>query len=365
VARARRFVQDPLFDVTVRLERRYYRQMLDALIRSGFGTSALEAELTVAKLFGTVWAAQSVPRDGSVEEAFGLGLVEYAAVRPHPTAVALLRTVEVIAPVREVRDAARTAADDLMGRGLPGPQWTPPVGSATPAACWAFEDVYGDQTTVVTEFTYGLPPPGGGSAHAVVLRIDHAASGAATDAQLSHDPAAIVADMRREATGRTVVLRPIDQPWARRLQAQAIARTDLVGGVSVWPRFADLRALALSRLAVLADGPDPLEPVPVPTEALVAEFLASREAAGLPDPDLTAAVVARLVDFARLSDSGQVARVSPSKWELLLTDWWPRFGVPGDVAPVLRAWSTWAGRRMALPDEARSELAAALESALR
>lgn len=357
MARVRRFVQEPLFDVTVRFERRYYRQMLDALIRSGFGGGpALDAELAVAKLFGTVWSAQPVPRDGSVEEAFGLGLVEYAATRPHPAAVALLRAVEVVAPVREVRDAAGVAASDLMTRGLPGPQWT--LFSVAPGACWAYEDVYGDQTTVVTEFTYAS------AAHAMVLRIDHAASGAATDAYLSPDPDATLAEMRRAATGRTVVLRPIEQAWARRLQAQAIARTDLVEGVPVWPRFADVRALALARLAVLADGPDPLEPIAAPAESLVAEFLASREAADLLDPALTATVVDRLVQFARVSDSGQVARVSPAKWELFLTEWWPRFGVAGDAAPTLRAWSIWAGRRMALPDEARTELAAALESAL-
>src|SRR5262249_5151792 len=147
--------------------------------------------------------------DGSVEEAFGLGLVEYAATRPHPTAVALLRVVEVVAPVREVRDAAGVAATELTARGLPGPQWTPPVASVAPGASWAYEDVYGDQAAVVAEFGYGSV------AHAMVLRIDHAASAAATDAYLAPDPEATLAEMRRTATGRTVVLRPIEQAWAR------------------------------------------------------------------------------------------------------------------------------------------------------
>ena len=103
-------VQEALFEVELRPERRFYRQMLDALARSGFGADALESERVTSRLFGTVWAAQERPRDGSTEEAFGLGLVDYARHRRLPVSVAVLRTVARVAPILQVRATAVVAA---------------------------------------------------------------------------------------------------------------------------------------------------------------------------------------------------------------------------------------------------------------
>jgi hypothetical protein len=354
-ARSRRrshdFVQDTLFEVQVRPERRFYRQMLEALARSdfgGFGPGALDAELTISKLFGTVWLAQPVPRDGSVEEAFGLGLVEYAAQHLGPASATLLRVVAVLAPVREVREAAAGFA------GLVGPQWTQAVGGA----CWTFEDAYGDHTTIVS--SYGPSP------HALVVQIDHGLSGAAVDASVTLGVDDTVTALRLEATAsaRTSTLSPIDQPWARSVLARAIARADLIDASDLQPGFADLRALALARVAILSDGPDPLEPVVWPASVLLAEFLASPEAQALPSRDLAVAVATLLVEYGESVDAGQVTRVSPLRWETFLLDWWPSRAVSGDWAPVLRAWSSWAGRRMALPPAARTELAVALDDLL-
>jgi hypothetical protein len=356
VARIRRrsrsgeFVQDSLFEVTVRPERRFYRHMLDALTRSDFGAfRTLDAELTVSKLLGTVWLAQRVPRDGSVEEAFGLGLVEYAAQHLGPASATLLRVMAVLAPVREVREAAAGVA------GFVGPQWTEAAGGA----CWAYEDAYGDHTTIVS--SYGPSP------HALVVQVDHALYGAAVDVSLTLDVDDTVTALRLEATGSAGVFKmsPIDQPFARSVLTRAIARSDLIHAADLQPSFAELRALALARAAVLTDGPDPLEPVVPAASVLLAEFLASPEAQALPDADLAVAVATRLVEYGETVDAGQVARVSPLRWEAFLLDWWPSRAVPGDWAPVLRAWSSWAGRRMALPPAARTELAVALDDLLR
>jgi hypothetical protein len=344
------FVQDSLFEVTVRLERRFYRQMLDALTRSDFAAfGVLEAELTVSKLFGTVWLAQPVPRDGGVEEAFGLGLAEYAAQHLSPASATLLRAMAALAPVREVREAAAGFA------GFIGPQWTDVVAGA----CWAYEDAYGDHTTIVS--SYGPSP------HALVVQIDHSLYGAAVDASLTLDVDDTVTALRLEATASAGVFKmsPIDQPYARSVLTRAIARSDLVHAADLQPSFAELRALALARVAVLTDGPDPLEPVVPPASVLLAEFLASPEAQALPDADLALAVAAGLAEYGQTVDAGQIARVSPLRWEAFLLDWWPSRAVPGDWASVLRAWSSWAGRRMALPPSARTELAVALDDLLR
>jgi hypothetical protein len=112
---------------------------------------------------------------------------------------------------------------------------------------------------------------------------------------------------------------------------------------------------------------------------VVAEFLASppaRQLAALAvvstaapfAVDLAAveAVARRIVEYAGEYDPGRLLRVSPAKWETFAFDWWPRQTVsPGELdvlAPVLRAWTDWAGRP--LSDTARTELAAALEEIL-
>jgi hypothetical protein len=361
-------VQEALFEVEIRPERRFYRQMLDALSRSGFGADALDAECIASRLFGTVWAGQEGDRDGSTEEAFGLGLVDYARRRRLPTSVAVMRTVARIAPIREVREAATSAAAALRDDGLPEPGWTPPLEALIPGRCWAYEDVFGDESTVICEFGYGADPRSA-ERHAILVYVDHAIFSVATDAMLVHDVDPLIRDMRNEtrATASMFTLRQVDPAWARALLERAFARTDLIAGVRTEPTFADLRALALARLTALPDDPgilppEPLAPSPEHREAVVAEFLA-----GLPDLPVEAAAVARsIVDHASTYDPGRLLRVSPAKWETFVFDFLPQHPLSASqldvVGDVMRAWTRWAGRT--LPERARAELAAALDEIL-
>src|SRR5262245_29808485 len=98
-------VQDPLFEVQLRPERRYFRQILQALTGTMLGGDALAAETSVSRVLGVVWASDP-SRDGAAEEAFGHGLVEYARQSHFPAAAALLRVLAAIGTVREVREAA-------------------------------------------------------------------------------------------------------------------------------------------------------------------------------------------------------------------------------------------------------------------
>ncbi|HEX6872650.1 MAG TPA: hypothetical protein VF163_16250, partial [Micromonosporaceae bacterium] len=240
-------VQESLFEVQVRPERRFYRQMLDAVGRSEFGSDPLAAEAIVSRLFGTVWASQPPPRDGDTEEAFGLGLVEVARQHLRPTTVALLRTVAVVAPIREVREAAATAADRMTASGLPEPAWQPPVGAVTPVRCWAFEDVFGDAATVMCEFHYG-PAARPTQRHGIVVQVDHALFSAATSAVLIDDVDPVIRDLGNQAQARDSIatLRQVEPGWAHGVLTRAFARTDLVDEVEVGPDFADVRALALA-----------------------------------------------------------------------------------------------------------------------
>jgi hypothetical protein len=361
-----------LFEVQLRPERRFYRQMLDALSRSGFGADGLESELVISRLFGTVWASQDGRRDGSTEEAFGLGLVDYARQRRAPGTVAVLRTLAVVAPIREVRSAAASVANLLTAGGLPEPRWARPPSTLTAGACWAYEDVYGDESTVICEYGYG-PDPRTAERHAILVHVDHAMFSVATDAMFADDVDPLLRDMRNgtEDAGSLFRLRQVDPAWARALLERAFARTDLIPGIHTEPSFAELRALVLARMQALPDNPGILPPEPVPPseadrQALIDEFLASPEAQALPDP---ATVAQRIVEHSFAYEPGQLARVSPSKWETFAYDWLPRqaelpASFPTAFPAVARAWTSWAGRRANLSDRARGELAAALDEIL-
>src|SRR5262249_27672257 len=129
-------------------------------------------------------------------------------------------------------------------------------------------------------------------------------------------------------------LRQVDPAWARAIQARALARTDLIAGVPFWPRYAELRALALARLAALPLVGSALEPEPVAPgararSAFVGEFLSSPFADGLADAVFAEAVARVLIDYGCEHDPRRVVRVSPGIWESFLFDWWPSRAVPG------------------------------------
>ena len=333
-----------------------------ALTRSGFGTdtAALPDEVTLSRILGIVWSS-----DRNGEEAFGLGLVDYARQTRTPTAVALARALAVVGTFREVAVAAADAADALVAAGLPEPAWAPPVGAVSYGRCWAHEDVFGDVTTLLCEFAYG-PQLRDAVRHAIVVQVDHAAASAATDVSLVDDAEAEVRELQYGA-GPHHAVRVVDADWAGAILSRAFARTDLVDGVRVEPGFAPLRALAMARAAALPIAADALPYQPAATTAhcvaVVEEFLRSTDGQAL-DGDVPAEVRRLgLVEFGARHDPSDPARVSPAKWETFVYDWLPEPPSPF-AADVMRAWSAWGGRRSGLPQLARDELARSLDELL-
>jgi hypothetical protein len=350
-------VQEPLFEVRLQPERRYYRQILQALSRSSFQADPLLAEITVGKVLGVIWASDP-RRDGSAEEAFGLGLVEYAGQNRTPTAVALLRTMAGIAPLREVREAASAAADQLVLAGLPQVTFDAPLRGR----CWAYEDAFGDLSTIVCEFGYGASLKTA-TRHGLLVQVDHVAYSAATDARLVNDVDAAVQNLQYGAGHETHTIRLVEPGWASAILGRAFARTDLIPTVAVEPTFGETRAVAMARVRSLPLLDVPAEPEPTTERraAVVAEFLSS------PYAPVGASEVARLiVEFAAEHDPGDLSKVSPGRWEAFLFDW-----LPGDltvdpdfVAAVVRAWSLWATRTSSLHEAAREHLARLLDELL-
>jgi hypothetical protein len=325
-------VQEGLFEVIMRPEVRYYRQILDALERSGFAAAdELEAYVVVSKILGTVWAGQA-RRDGEAEETFGLGLFDYVRQRRTPAATVLLRALATLAPIREVRAAAAATAEP----------WSPPA----PGRCWAFDDVYGDQTTLVCEFSLG----------ALVVLVDHARLSVATDALLTDDMEPLIRDLTNDArtSQGLLTLQQIEPDRARALLDRAFARTDHIPGVAVTSAYADLRALALSLVGLLPASSF------VPSLAgdpawIEAAFLASKQGRAC-DP----ALVRRVAEFFARYEREPLPRVGPVRWEVFLDEWTEP--MPASLPAVIRAFTDWAGQ--GLSDTAMAEVMAVLDELL-
>ena len=341
----------------LRPERRYFRQILQALSRSSFEADPLRAEIALAKVLGVVWAQS---RDADAEEAFGLGLAEYARQTPGPASVALLSALSSVGTVREIREAATGA---LLASDVPAPRWP----SLLTGPCWAHEDAFGDLTTLVVEFGYERP-----SGHGLVVQVDHVSFSAAVDIRLVEDVPGLIQELQYGVERATHTLRQVEPGWAGAILGRAFARTDLIPTVVVSPGFAENRAIALARVRSLPAAPDLLPSEPEPTEArrsaVVAEFLSSLSPAqpGAFSPaEHGADAVARLiVDFAAAHDPGDLTRVSPGRWEVFLFEWLPRSIPPLLVADVVRAWSAWAAPHAGLSQAAREHLVRVLDEML-
>ncbi len=404
----------------LRPERRFYRQILQALTATLLNGDQLRVEVAVSRVLGVIWCADP-GRDGGAEEAFGRGLVDFLRqggeiARQGSQAVAnLLRVLAVTATVREVREAARQA---LAVRPWPPSGWSPEVGEVSIGRCWVAEDAFGDHATVLCEYGYRANargqisrPAQSAPRHGVAVHVDRVAQGAAVDVSLVEDVDAAELELRLGADHADDEFRRVEPGWAGAVLEQAFARTDLLASTPVQASFAPLRALALARVRALpvatvglVNGP---EASPGHREAIVAEFCESPEVTALlapesvatpapePDlgsppvelvalalvervgPDLGSAValalverVARLlVEFAARIDPTDLLRVSPGRVEAFLFDWLPAATrgskpEPAEVVAVVRAWSAWAARQGGTPLLTRDALARSVEEIL-
>ncbi len=367
-------VQDPLFDLELRPERRFYRQILQALIAVMLGADQLHAEVAVSRVLGVIWASD--PRhDGSAEEGFGNGLIEYAREQGGQLAAAnLLRVLAAIATVREVREAAAAA---LSGRSMPPSGWAPAVGAVTVGRCWVVEDEFGDHATVLCEFGYGSTAKSA-PRHGIAVHVDRVAQGAAVDVTVIDDVDAAEFELRLGAEHASDEFRRVEPGWAGAVLEQALARTDLISATPVQPGFAGLRALALARVRALPSSHVALSNGPEASgrqrEAIVAEFCHAVEFSAAPPaapPSVVARVAELLLDFAVRIDARDPLRISPGRVEAFLHDWLPSALRTIDVAPpaaqiaeVVRAWAAWAARQGGTPLLTRDALGRAVDELL-
>jgi hypothetical protein len=337
-----------------------YAEMLRAFRPLAKVTDPLEVEVLTSDLVGAWW--KRLPLDEDAERVFGLGAVDHAARAGTREALALLRALAVVGVTAEQRKTASTAAAALAADGVAEPPWAGQIGRVRVGECWRLADVYGDQASLLMVFDYGR------RRHGLVALVDfNHLGGWVKDLFITAEPARALRELRKAALSESLAtLEQVDPAEARRLLEDGLAATDATWEPEVTEELRQCHALALARCRAMPAPDRAGEPEPevgeTEREAIVAEFLASPHARGLPDAETAQCCARLLVDFGADYDDGKPLRVSPAKVEGFLYDWVPakvmlddadRDAMPG----VVTAWVRWAGERTSLPAEALVELA--------
>src|SRR3954451_13634591 len=123
---------------------------------------ALDAEMLGTALLGSVYAVATEDRAEAVRD-FVAGFLAATARRRTAAATTIREVFAALVP-----DAAGAAE---VRRGSQAPPWTAELGRVRPTGCYAYGDVYGDQTSYLVTFAYENAE--GGPEHAVVALVDH------------------------------------------------------------------------------------------------------------------------------------------------------------------------------------------------
>jgi hypothetical protein len=318
---------------------------------------ALDAEMLGAALLGSVYSVATADRAGAVREFVGDFLS--ATTRRRTAAATTIR--EVFASL--VPDAAGAAE---VRRGPQAPSWAAQLGRVRPTGCWAYGDVYGDQTSYLVTFAYE-DSDDGGPEHAVVALVDHNI-GITKDVFVGASAGRILQQVREMCDDDELTwFREEDPGRARGEVNRHLEITDGLGDLPADGSLATDRALAAARLALLpaATTPPLPEPPAPPAADLARDFVRSPEAARFGLDEITADdelaslhfCVSLLLDHAASLPSGDPLRWSPAVAGLFLLDWVHRRAVldMDDAAMlprVTRAWSAYATRKRGLPEAA-------------
>jgi hypothetical protein len=330
---------------------------------------ALDAEMLGTALLGSVYAVADTDRANAVREFVGQFLT--ATSRRRTASATTIR--EVFASL--VPDAAGAGE---VRHGAQAPGWTSQLGRVRPTGCYAYGDVYGDQTSYLVTFAYADPAEGGPD-HALVALVDHNI-GITKDVYVGGPAERILGQVREMCAGDELTWFREEDPG--RLRGEVNRHLEITDDLTDLPAEGSLstdRALAGARLALLpASTVPPLAEPPELSgpdrERLIRDFMASPEAArfGLEqvhsDDELASLhfCLSLITDHAATLPDPDPLRWSPAVAGLFLLDWVHRRAVldMDDAAMlprVARAWSAYAVRKRGLPDAAAEQVDTVVE----
>ncbi|HEY7273791.1 MAG TPA: hypothetical protein VH502_13745 [Actinoplanes sp.] len=331
---------------------------------------ALDAEMLGTALLGSVYAVASADRAAAVRDFVGDFLS--ATTRRRSASATTIRSVFA----KLVPDAEGAAE---VRPGAAEPPWTAQLGRVRATGCYAYGDVYGDQTSYLVTFAYDDQAEGGPE-HAVVALVDHNI-GITKDVFVGGPAERVLAEVRQLcATDELTWFREEDPARLRGEVNRHLEVTDGLGDLPDEGSLATDRALAAARLALLpgaAVQPLPVEPPELTgseREQMVRDFLSSPEAAGsgldrvTADEELASLhfCLSLIMDHAASLPDADPLRWSPAVAGLFLLDWVHRRAVldMDDAAMlprVVRAWSAYASRRRGLPVAAAEQTQSVVE----
>jgi hypothetical protein len=324
---------------------------------------ALDAEMLGTALLGSVYSVATTDRASAVRDFVGHFLS--ATTRRRTASATTIR--EVFAAL--VPDAE--GADDVR-RGPLAPAWAAQLGRVRPTGCYAYGDVYGDQTSYLVTFAYD-DTEDGGPEHAVVALVDHNI-GITKDVFVGGPAERILGQVREMCAGDELTWFREEDPGRLRGEVNRhLEVTDSLGDLPADGSLATDRALAAARLALLpaATTPPLVEPPELSgpdRERMLRDFLSSPEAARFTLADIDADdelaslhfCLSLILDHAASLPDPDPMRWSPAVAGLFLLDWVHRRAVldMDDAAMlprVARAWSAYATRKRGLPEAAMEQ----------
>ncbi|GIE91724.1 hypothetical protein [Actinoplanes regularis] len=325
---------------------------------------ALDAEMLGTALLGSVYSVAETDRAAAVRDFVG-DFLSVTDQRPEPAAATIR---EVFATLVPDADGA-----DQVGHDTRGPSWAGQLGRVRPTGCYAYGDVYGDQTSYLVTYAYD-DSSDGGPEHAVVALVDHNI-GIVKDVFVATSAERVLAQVRTVCEHDELTWFRDEDPGRLRDEVDRhLQVTDELGDLPADSSLATDRALATARLALLPAPTTPLldEPEGPDVTELMRDFLASPEAAraGLTEPDADQPslrfCLGLLLDHAATLPGADPLRWSPAVAGLFLLDWVHRRAVldMDDAAMlprVVRAWSSYATWRRGLPPAAIAETDAEVE----
>ncbi|BCY04994.1 hypothetical protein [Actinoplanes sp. L3-i22] len=325
---------------------------------------ALDAEMLGTALLGSVYSIAPENRALAVRDFVG----DFLTATDHSPEPAASTIREVFATL--VPDAAGA---DRIEHDKHGPSWAGQLGRVRPTGCYAYGDVYGDQTSYLVTYAYEDSADGGPD-HAVVTLVDHNI-GIVKDMFVSAAADHVLTQVRTVCESDELTWFRDEDPGRLRDEVDRHLRiTDDLGELPADGSLSTDRALAASRLALLpaATTPPLDEPGGANAAELLRDFLASPEAAraGLAGPDTDQPslqfCLGLLFDHAATLPGGDPLRWSPAIAGLFLLDWVHRRAVldiddAAMLPQVVRAWSAYATWRRGLPAAAIAETAEEVE----
>jgi hypothetical protein len=347
------------------------RTVYDAVLQAARDVTklgcALDAEMLGTALLGSVYSVSADDRAAAVRDFVSRFLI--ATTDPDTPATATIR--EVFATLVPDADGAIE-----VGHAAQAPSWAMQLGRVRPTGCWAYGDVYGDQTSYLVTFAYE-DDSDGGPEHAVVALVDHNI-GITKDVFVATSAESMLTRVREICEADELTWFRSEDPG--RLRDEVGRHLQITDELSELPADGSLatdRALAAARLALLpaVTTPPLTEPTGPAGNDLIRDFLASPEAVrfdlptGSADADSLGSLdfcVSLVLDHAASLPGSDPLRWSPAIAGLFLLDWVHRRAVldlddAAMMPRVVRAWSAYATVRRNLPAAAIRETEAAIE----